>query len=81
MCGLAGVFSTNNIGESDSSKVEKMISDLSHRGPDSKGFFKNNNVCLGFSRLSIIDIRNGNQPFTSANKRYVIIFNVKFIII
>ena len=75
MCGLAGVFSTNNIGESDSSKVEKMISDLSHRGPDSKGFFKNNNVCLGFSRLSIIDIRNGNQPFTSANKRYVIIFN------
>jgi len=33
------------------------------------------NLALGFKRLSIMDLENGNQPFVSPDGRYVSIFN------
>ena len=48
---------------------------LSHRGPDESGFFLNNNVGLANTRLSIVDIEGGHQPFISYDKKVVVIQN------
>jgi asparagine synthase (glutamine-hydrolysing) len=50
-----------------------MIASLLHRGPDGWGTYCSQNIALGHSRLSIIDLRGGNQPMNS--DRYVISFN------
>ena len=43
-------------------RFSKIINYLSHRGPDSNGFYKKNNVKLVHTRLSIVDIEGGSQP-------------------
>ena len=73
MCGIAGQFSFGNKADGDS--VRKMTSALAHRGPDDNGFFIKDNVALGFRRLSIIDLKTGNQPIFNENKQLCIIFN------
>lgn len=53
-----------------------MMNRMKHRGPDDEGVFTNNNVGLGFVRLSIIDLSPaGHQPMFSFDKRYVVVFN------
>ena len=74
MCGIAGYFSTNNFF--DEEDLSKMTNCLSHRGPDSHGYFKDEQIALGHRRLSILDLsENGNQPMLSHDKRYVMIYN------
>ena len=77
MCGIAGIID-------HSKKIDlnlltnKMIMKLSHRGPDHKGVWvdHNNNISLANSRLSIQDLsENGNQPFFSPSKNFVIVMN------
>jgi asparagine synthase (glutamine-hydrolysing) len=58
--------------------VERMARRLIHRGPDDEGSLVDPalGLALGFRRLAIEDLsRNGNQPMTSANRRYVIVYN------
>lgn len=76
MCGING-FISDTIPDGDKiSTVRKMNSLLAHRGPDNEGMWQGDNVCLGHRRLSIIDLSvEGNQPFFSADKRYVIVYN------
>ena len=52
-----------------------MANTITHRGPDGEGFYEDAYTSLAFKRLSIIDIKNGNQPFISQNKQFVIVFN------
>ena len=74
MCGIAGYYSINR--NLDSSILKTMTDAISHRGPDSDGFFYEGGVGLGHRRLSIIDLRElANQPMFSHTNRYVIIFN------
>ena len=56
-------------------KLENLTNLLHHRGPDQNGYFVDKNINLGFKRLSIIDIKNGKQPFISQNRRFIIVFN------
>ena len=74
MCGIAGFFSEEwNASEHE---LRAMTDSLAHRGPDSEGFFLENNCGLGHRRLSIIDLSElGNQPMISNNERFVMIFN------
>ncbi len=76
MCGLTGIISLN--GRSiNKEQLIKMNQALSHRGPDSDGFWYNDDCTVGFGhrRLSIIDLSDdGRQPFIYQN-RYVIVFN------
>lgn len=74
MCGFFGIFSPNGVNF-EKKKLENLTSLLHHRGPDQNGYFVDKNINLGFKRLSIIDIKNGKQPFISQNKRFVIVFN------
>ncbi len=82
MCGFTGFFSDNTNTSSISPNLvdrEKLIREMSdtiiHRGPDSYGFFTDDYIALGFRRLSIIDLKGGDQPIHSADGKYVIVFN------
>ena len=54
-----------------------MIEPLDHRGPDSKGKYSNKKfqVGLGHSRLSIIDLKGGNQPLFNEDKSICLVCN------
>ena len=75
MCGIAGIINLKN-EDIERRQVLQMMSLIKHRGPDDDGIFVDNNVGLGFVRLSIIDLsQSGHQPMFSQNRRYVIIYN------
>lgn len=48
---------------------------LAHRGPDSYGWFADERIAMVHTRLSIIDLNGGAQPFESFNKDYLGIVN------
>ncbi|MBV9639612.1 MAG: asparagine synthase (glutamine-hydrolyzing) [Mycobacteriaceae bacterium] len=52
---------------------------MRHRGPDEPGTWSDDEVVLGFNRLSIIDIEHSHQPLrwgpATAPGRYVLVFN------
>lgn len=78
MCGIAGFIDTDLKSMDGKSILEKMISSITHRGPDSSGIHvdKNHGVFFGHRRLSIIDLTNtGHQPMISSDGRWVITFN------
>ena len=68
MCGIAG------FNWSDRQAAEKMTATLRHRGPDDNGIFLDNNVSLGHTRLSILDLSpKGHQPMEVED--LVIVYN------
>jgi asparagine synthase (glutamine-hydrolysing) len=73
MCGLCGF--TGEVIDRDA-VILAMTDKITHRGPDSCGIFTDNNISMGFRRLSIIDIEaSGNQPIYNENKTLVLTFN------
>lgn len=48
---------------------------LIHRGPDQLGLFRSHSVSLGATRLKVIDLESGDQPFTTADGDATIVFN------
>lgn len=52
---------------------------MRHRGPDEPGTWSDDDVVLGFNRLSIIDIAHSHQPLRwgpeDAPQRYALVFN------
>lgn len=68
MCGIAGVFQ----GPA-SHTVQKMIENISHRGPDGRGVLDVSNGTLGHTRLAILDVEGGRQPM--AYRDTSIVFN------
>lgn len=72
MCGFVGFVDK----EKNKKKIIKdMANMIKHRGPDSDGYFCDENVALGFRRLSIIDLNNGSQPIYNEDNTKVIVFN------
>lgn len=79
MCGITGVYAFNAAGAKNISCVEKATEELALRGPDTQGVYKQHHVCLGHTRLSVIDVSiHASQPFTDASGRYTIVFNGEF---
>ena len=73
MCGFVGF--TNYISDAEN-VVEKMMDRIAHRGPDQAGKFVDENVAMGFRRLSIIDLSEaGSQPMCNEDGSVVIPFN------
>jgi asparagine synthase (glutamine-hydrolysing) len=80
MCGIIGYFNlaADQSPQEMRQSVERMATTLRHRGPDDAGVWTDPKagIALGFRRLAILDLSsNGAQPMTSADGRYVIIFN------
>lgn len=70
MCGILG-YSYKDI-DLKFSDID-FIKTLEHRGPDANGFFKDKYISLLHTRLSIVDIESGHQPYEYDN--LVITFN------
>lgn len=71
MCGILV-----NVGSVGKDKFIQALNLQTHRGPDSFGYDKIDNVSFGHRRLSIIDLNEcSNQPMKSHNDRYTIVFN------
>lgn len=76
MCGINGFISKTFPNDKIESVIKNMNGMIAHRGPDNEGLWKNEGICLGHRRLSIIDLSiESNQPFFSQDRRYVIIYN------
>ncbi len=76
MCGITGIFTYTENAQNYLDSVKASINSLYHRGPDSNGFSTDVHACLGQTRLSIIDTSQASaQPFYSADKRYVMVYN------
>ena len=52
-----------------------MCEAIRHRGPDEDGFYFNGHVGLGMRRLSIIDLKGGQQPIHNQDSTAWIVFN------
>ena len=72
MCGFVGFISKD---VNDPGVLRAMTEMISHRGPDSDGFFEEGSVHFGFRRLSIIDLESGSQPIIASTGNAVIVFN------
>lgn len=76
MCGIAGSISWNKTEKEEYNNIKRIISALSHRGPDYKEVQNYGKLNIGHARLSIIDLNeNANQPMLDNSQRYVISFN------
>jgi asparagine synthase (glutamine-hydrolysing) len=74
MCGIAGIVSTAGAPPTEA-ELSAMIGQLQHRGPDGVGFFRDAEVGLAHSRLSIIDLAGGGQPIHNEDKSVWVVFN------
>ena len=81
MCGLIALVG-HAAGTIDSGTVEAVAGSshlMRHRGPDEPGTWADDQVVLGFNRLSIIDIAHSHQPLRwgppDEPDRYVLVFN------
>lgn len=72
MCGYVGF--TNKIENSDAVLCE-MMDTIRHRGPDSDGKYIDDDIALGFRRLSIIDLEQGDQPIFNEDHSKILLFN------
>src|ERR1700750_1554993 len=75
MCGITGQIYFDKGRKIDPVTLKNMTDTIYHRGPDDEGFFIEENVGLGFRRLSIIDLSTGHQPLANEDETVWIIFN------
>jgi asparagine synthase (glutamine-hydrolysing) len=77
MCGLLAYLSTDapRVADTHVDDVREALHCLHHRGPDDTAVWSDDNVVLGFNRLSIIDVEGSPQPLPYAGERYRILFN------
>ena len=72
MCGICGFTGQR---PDANSILEAMKQAIRHRGPDSDGSYRDGDICMGFRRLSLVDLEHGTQPMESGDGRYVLTFN------
>ena len=73
MCGIAGfTHYSRNTGES---VVRRMTEALRHRGPDQQGVHYADQIALGAVRLQVIDPDGGEQPISTEDGRFTIVYN------
>lgn len=56
-------------------ELESLLASLSHRGPDAAGSVSHSEAWLGHTRLSIIDLVNGDQPLFNEDGTVAVILN------
>ena len=72
MCGFVGYIDKKI---KDPKVIKKMNAMIVHRGPDDEGYYTDQDINMGFRRLSIIDLKKGAQPMCSSDNTVVITFN------
>src|SRR3989344_2400780 len=74
MCGIITMVG-NNANSVNDITINAMLSSLSKRGSDDRGFVRSGNVVLGQTRLSIVDIIDGKQPMKDNKSPLTVVFN------
>lgn len=74
MCGLAGIYASGG-RKPEPDELKRMADMIRHRGPDSSGFYVQDRIGLGHTRLSIIDLQSGEQPIHNEDKTVWTVFN------
>ena len=72
MCGFVGFIDKK---KSKKKIIKDMADIITHRGPDSDGYYVGDECALGFRRLSIIDLDGGTQPIYNEDNNMIITFN------
>lgn len=72
MCGFIGFTGHYDKNEDI---LSNMLLTISHRGPDSADTYVDEDISLGFRRLSIIDLEGGSQPIYNEDRTKVLVFN------
>ena len=73
MCGFVGF---TGAVENKAEVIESMMNRIAHRGPDMGDHYIDDQVTLGFRRLSILDLSAaGSQPMSNEDGSVVIVFN------
>jgi len=74
MCGFVALMN-ENVTQKDQKYIQESTHLISHRGPDDEGFCFNEQVAIGFRRLSFVDLCRGSQPYVSDDETISCIFN------
>ncbi len=79
MCGIVGAFLTEKT-EAAKSNLERALDSIKHRGPDGQNTWisENKKAALGHVRLSLIDLKTGQQPISSSDGNIIIVVNGEF---
>lgn len=79
LCGLNGIFAYGDAASPvDRAELKRTRDRMAARGPDGKGLWVSDDERIGLAhrRLSIIDLSDvALQPMSSADGRYIIVFN------
>src|SRR3954470_1189331 len=76
MCGLIGFLAARPGGAPATDQaIENSLVQMRHRGPDDSGTWSDDDVVIGFRRLSLIDWEHSHQPLPYLDGRYHLIFN------
>lgn len=74
MCGICGLSHTDQ-RRGDEELLRAMSDAIRHRGPDSEGRLVDSGIGLAMRRLSIIDVKGGDQPIANEDESVWIILN------
>jgi asparagine synthase (glutamine-hydrolysing) len=75
MCGIYGLFNRDRERPVDVGLLDRMEASLHHRGPDGGGRYTDGPFGMGMRRLSIIDLKTGDQPVPNENRSVWVVFN------
>lgn len=75
MCGIIGVFTSNDKAKELRPVLLDMSKKIRHRGPDWSGIYCDDQVILTHERLAIVDPQSGGQPLYSKDKNLVLAVN------
>lgn len=75
MCGIITHIAFDDTARLSADELHQLNELQRHRGPDSGGVYCDGNAGLGVRRLAVIDLQTGDQPISSHDGRYVIVFN------
>src|SRR5687768_2630972 len=75
MCGIAGILFSDDAPPDARVTIERMTTALTHRGPDECGYHFDGSAALGHRRLSIIDLKTGQQPMYNEDRTIGVVFN------
>jgi len=77
MCGIAGFIGKEKSAPTAErvALLDRMCRIITHRGPDEQGTIVKDRAALGMRRLSIIDLKSGQQPIFDCSGNLAIVFN------
>jgi asparagine synthase (glutamine-hydrolysing) len=75
MCGIWGITNSKISSKPDEALVHTMNEALRHRGPDDRGYYQDEEITLGVTRLAVIDLKTGHQPIHNEDQTVWLIFN------